>query len=247
MQQPSGPWQSRSPQTPQPPNRNRLLIFVAILAAIGLLVWFLFREFPGALQTQSEMAWAAYLAVFAAIMASGFVASRRVSGTQALINIAAWLGILALIAGAYLAKDSNLFLRLQGELMPGTAVESASHELTIHADENGEFVVFGKVNGATVRFAVDTGASDVVLSPDDARRAGIDVSALTYSGKYESANGTGHGAFVTLDTLAIGPIQYAQVPASVTRRNMHGSLLGMAFLRRLRSFEFSGDRLVLRW
>ncbi|MBS0276733.1 MAG: TIGR02281 family clan AA aspartic protease [Proteobacteria bacterium] len=247
MQQPSGPWQSRRPQVPEPPNRNRVIVFVVTLVAIGVLVWFLFREFPGALQTQADMAWTAYLAVFAALIASGFVASRRISGTQALTNIAMWLGIVVLLGGAYMMKESDVFRRVQGMLMPGTAVETASHELTINADDNGEFVVFGKVNGATVRFAVDTGASDVVLSPDDARRAGIDISALTYSGRYESANGIGHGAFVTLDTLAIGPIRYVQVPASVTRRNMHGSLLGMAFLRRLKSFEFAGNKLILRW
>ncbi|HWA31214.1 MAG TPA: TIGR02281 family clan AA aspartic protease, partial [Rhizomicrobium sp.] len=241
-------WQ-RQPQRTPPPRGNRLYTFLGILAAIGVLLWVLHSEFPGALQTQADIAWVFYLSALGALLASGFVASRRVSAQQVLTNIAIWLVVVAVIAAAYIMKESSgdLIARLKGNLMPGYGVETAPHAYTITADDNGSFVAFGKVNGATVRFTIDTGASDVVLSPDDARRAGIDVSTLTFGGKFESANGTGHSAFVTLDTLSVGPISFVQVPASITQRNMNGSLLGMAFLKRLKSFEFAGNKLILRW
>lgn len=241
------PWQ-RPPQAP-PPRGNRLYVFVAIVVALGVLAWLLHSAFSGALENQADVAWVFYLSALGALLASGFVASRRVSGRQALTNIAIWLVVVAVIAFAYLVKESpgNIFTQLKADLMPGYGVETASHEYTITADENGDFVVFGKVNGATVRFTVDTGASDVVLSPGDAKRAGIDISALIFGGRFESANGTGHSAFVTLDTLSVGPIRFLQVPAAVTQRDMHGSLLGMAFLKRLKSFEFAGNKLILRW
>jgi aspartyl protease family protein len=248
VSQPGNPWHRPQQRTP-PPGRNRLYIFLAIAVGLGALVWLLHAEFPGALQTQADMAWVFYLSALGALLASGFVASRRVSAQQVLTNIAIWLVVVAVIAAAYIMKESpnNIFARLKGDLMPGYGVESAPHEYTITADDNGSFVVFGKVNGTTVRFTIDTGASDVVLSPEDAKRAGIDVSALTFGGRYESANGTGHSAFVTLDTLSVGPMRFLQVPASITQRNMNGSLLGMAFLKRLKSFEFAGDKLILRW
>lgn len=247
MSAPGNPWQ-QSPQAP-PPRRNPLYVFIAIAVTIGALAWLLHGAFPGALQSQADVAWVFYLSALGALLASGFVASRRVSGRQALINVAIWLVVVAVIAFVYLVKESpgNIFAQIKGDLMPGYGVETASHEYTITADDDGNFVVFGAVNGATVRFAIDTGASDVVLSPGDAKRAGIDVSGLTFGGRFESANGTGHSAFVTLDTLSVGPIRFLQVPASVTQRNMHGSLLGMAFLKRLKSFEFAGNKLILRW
>ena len=76
---------------------------------------------------------------------------------------------------------------------------------------------------------------------------GFDIAGLAYGGEYETANGTGHGAFVTLDKLNVGPIAFVAIPASVNRTAMHSSLLGMAFLKRLKSFEFSRDKLVLRY
>jgi clan AA aspartic protease (TIGR02281 family) len=52
---------------------------------------------------------------------------------------------------------------------------------------------------------------------------------------------------VTVGKLSIGPIAFFNVPVSVNRTAMHSSLLGMTFLKRLKSFEFSGDKLVLHW
>lgn len=247
MSQP-GPWQPRTPPPDaEPPRRNRLLIFVGILAALGLIVLFMSSAFPGAARDSYDIGRAAYLVALAAMLASGFIASRRVTASQALTNIALWLGVFVVIGGAYLLKESDTFKRFEAELIPGMAIETGAHELTINADENGNFDVFGKVNGVTVRFTVDTGASDIVLSPDDAKRAGFDPANLAYGGKYETANGIGHGAFVTLDSLNVGPIAFVSVPASVNGAPMHGSLLGMTFLKRLKSFEFSKDKLVLRY
>lgn len=195
------------------------------------------------------MAGVAYMAAWGALLASGLVFSRQISAGQTVRNIALWLGIFAILAIAYMLKDpfQETLLRMQSQLISGSAVETASHEVTINADENGDFYVWGAVNGATVRFAVDTGASDIVLSPGDAKRAGFDISGLTYGGEYETANGIGHGAFVTLDTLNIGPMAFVAIPASVNRTAMHTSLLGMAFLKRLKSFEFSKEKLVLHY
>ena len=61
-------------------------------------------------------------------------------------------------------KDTfhDALMRMQAELIPGYGVETAPHELTISAGDSGDFDVFGQVNGTTVRFTVDTGASEIV-------------------------------------------------------------------------------------
>ena len=237
------------PQQEPPRPRQRWLILLAIVAAFGVAIWALSALFPGAISGQGDMAGIAYFVAWGALVASGLVFSRQISAGQTARNIALWLGIFAILAIAYMLKDpfQASLLRMQSQLISGSAVETASHEVTIAADENGDFYVWGSVNGATVRFAVDTGASDIVLSPDDAKRAGFDIAGLAYGGEYETANGTGHGAFVTLDKLNVGPIAFVAIPASVNRTAMHSSLLGMAFLKRLKSFEFSRDKLVLRY
>jgi aspartyl protease family protein len=94
---------------------------------------------------------------------------------------------------------------------------------------------------------VDTGASEIVLRPEDAERAGIDTTALSYTIPVHTANGGSMTARVRLDNVAIGPLDRQKVEALVAKRGaLTQSLLGMSFLSRLRSYEFSGDFLTLR-
>jgi len=94
---------------------------------------------------------------------------------------------------------------------------------------------------------VDTGASTIVLRPEDAKKAGIDVSKLSFTVPVMTANGRTVAARVRLDSVAIGPLQREHVDALVAEpKALTESLLGMSFLGRLRSYEFSGDFLTLR-
>jgi len=94
---------------------------------------------------------------------------------------------------------------------------------------------------------VDTGASTIVLRPEDAKKAGIDVSKLSFTVPVLTANGRTVAARVRLNSVAIGPLQREDVDALVAEpKALTESLLGMSFLGRLRSYEFSGDFLTLR-
>jgi aspartyl protease family protein len=94
---------------------------------------------------------------------------------------------------------------------------------------------------------VDTGATTVVLKPADAERAGLDLDALSYSTPVSTANGMTFAAPVRLRSMAVGDIVVKDVEALVAKPgNLNESLLGMSFLRRLRSYEFSGDFLTFR-
>jgi aspartyl protease family protein len=94
---------------------------------------------------------------------------------------------------------------------------------------------------------VDTGATTVVLKPADAQAAGIDLRSLSFSVPVQTANGTTYAAPVRLRGVAVGAIVIPQVEALVAKPGtLKESLLGISFLRRLRSYEFSGDFLTLR-
>ena len=123
---------------------------------------------------------------------------------------------------------------------------NGAHELSVTPDSDGIYYIFAAVNGAQVRFVVDTGSDDVVLTRKDAQRAGIDVSKLNFTEDYDAASGSGVEADATAQKLAIGPLAVTDFPISVEQEG-GASLLGMAFLRRLKSVEIRNNRLYLRW
>jgi aspartyl protease family protein len=175
--------------------------------------------------------------------------------TQAVRDIAIWVAIaLALVAVYSFREEFALFGRkVVGELLPpgeSLTVESGpmgGHAVRLRRRADGHFVAKAHVNGVPVTMLVDTGASTVVLKPGDAKLAGIDVDSLSYSVPVQTANGTAYAAAVRLHRVGIGPIVLDGVDALVSAPGaLNQSLLGMTFLRRLRSYEFSREFLTLR-
>lgn len=112
--------------------------------------------------------------------------------------------------------------------------------------EDGHFWAESSVNGARVRFMVDTGASIIALTPSDARRAGIDLARLDYVVDIRTANGVTKAAYVTLERVQVAQILLNDVEAVVVPQGLETSLLGMSFLSRLQRFEASQNSLILR-
>jgi len=126
------------------------------------------------------------------------------------------------------------------------AATAPQADTVVVRDATGAFVVNGAVNGRPVTFVVDTGASDVVLSPNDAEKVGLDQASLNYDRLYQTANGVGRAASFQADEISIGAIKIANVSASVNQAPMKYSLLGRAFLDRLNGFRVEHGRLYLR-
>jgi aspartyl protease family protein len=225
------------------------VLWLTLLAGIGIAIWLLDDLFPGRLDTGTDRADLVRLVGGLLLVSAGVLAARRGSLGETVRNLAAWGAVVVVLAIGFAYRDElgGVALRLRAELIPGYPVESAPGELRLAAGVGGHFEVVGRVNGATVRFLIDTGASDIVLSPADARRAGIDPAALSYTRRYQTANGVGRGAPVTLGALAIGPAELRDVAASVNEADMSSSLLGMAFLRNLASIEIQSREMILRW
>ena len=111
----------------------------------------------------------------------------------------------------------------------------------------GDFVARGAANGISLSLLIDTGASTVVLKTADAARVGIDTNALSFTTPVSTANGTTFAAPVRLKSVSVGPLEIRDVEALVAQPGaLNENLLGMSFLKRLRSYEFSGDFLTLR-
>jgi aspartyl protease family protein len=165
-----------------------------------------------------------------------------------------WVALGLALVTLYSYRDALLPIagRLAGELLPGAAmvVEQSPDgpvEVKIRKRLDGHFTVKAEVNGTSTTMIVDTGASTIVLRPEDAKKAGIDVNRLSFTVPVTTANGRTVAAPVRLDSVSIGPLERENVEALVAEpKALTESLLGMSFLGRLRSYEFSGDFLTLR-
>jgi len=243
-----GPWSGPPPRPRRTGSRLRLALWLSLLGLAGAALWLLRRAFPGQL-SGSDRAFVWYDVGLFALVSSGVVfASRRRLG-EAARHAAIWCGVIAVLVLGYTFRDELIWvgLKVRAELIPAYAAPGAPHTLIVNQSDDGNFYVMGEVNGTPVRFLVDTGASDIALCRADAERLGFDLASLKFDHPYETANGTGYGASLTVDRLGVGPIRFSQVPVSINQADMETSLLGMAFFKRLDGFEIRGRRLILRY
>ncbi|MEO1204796.1 MAG: TIGR02281 family clan AA aspartic protease [Pseudomonadota bacterium] len=193
--------------------------------------------------------------VMMAVLALSFMGSYAGRVGQALKYASIWLAIIIGLVGLYAFREEFSYVgnRVAGELLPAgngiTTRDEATGEVAVRIRQrsDGQFVARTRANNANITMLVDTGASTVVLRPADAQRAGIDINRLRFTVPVKTANGTTFAAPVTIRSLAVGPIIMDDVEALVSKPgNLNVSLLGMTFLRRLRSYNFSGSFLTLR-
>jgi aspartyl protease family protein len=118
--------------------------------------------------------------------------------------------------------------------------------LAYRADRRGHFTLTAAVNGTPIRLVVDTGASLVALTLDDARAAGFGRGELVFGQVTHTANGPVRFAPVNLREIRIGQLSIENVPAAVIE-NLDQSLLGMSFLKRLKGFEMREGVLTISW
>jgi aspartyl protease family protein len=111
---------------------------------------------------------------------------------------------------------------------------------------DGHYWAEGQVDGAAVRFLVDTGASNVALTSADAQRLGFDPLSLAYDVPVRTANGETRAARISLPSLSVGGARVQDVQAMVVREGLTTSLLGMSYLGRLSRFEATPQALILR-
>jgi aspartyl protease family protein len=188
-------------------------------------------------------------------LGSALAGSYRGRAGQAVRDLLTWSGMALLLVAGYSYREELFSFghRVIYELLPpGSALRSdtqidGEHSVKIRRRPDGHFIARTRANGVALTMLIDTGASTVVLKPADAQRLGIETDKLRYTVPVQTANGTTYAAHVRLRSLTLGPISLNDVEALVARPNaLKENLLGMSFLGRLRSYEFTGDMLTLR-
>ncbi len=180
-----------------------------------------------------------YLGILVVAVGSYLLVEFRGRMGQMMRGIMSWgLIIVGLMAGYGLWQDMGQ------SFMPQQRVE-ADGEMVLPRARDGHYYLTLDIDGTPIDFMVDTGASGVVLTREDAEALGIDPAGLVYLGSAQTANGTVRTARVTLENVRLGGYEDEKLAAYVNDGEMGGSLLGMDYLGQFR-IEIAGEQMILR-
>jgi aspartyl protease family protein len=228
-------------------------LLLLVIAGVALLM----RADVGSIAGYDPSDFALVVSGFALLIfiAASVAGSYRGRAGQAMRDMLAWslLGA-ALFAGySYRERIVSFGHQVLGDLLPADSLLRSDSQVDqersvrIRKRPDGHFMVHTEANGVLMQMLVDTGASTVVLRPEDGRLLGFEVDQLRYVVPVQTANGTTYAASIRLKTLSVGKIKMNNVEALVAKRGtLRENLLGMSFLNRLNSYEFSGEYLTLR-
>ena len=182
-----------------------------------------------------------YLVLLGSVIGGYFIMQNRNNLGKTAQHAAIWglifVGVVAVI---------GLWGDIRNSVMPTQSYIDGQATVEVPRSNDGHYYVTLEIDGTPVRFVIDTGASDVVLTQDDARNIGIDVDNLFYGGIANTANGEVRTARVKLHNVQLGEITDLVVAASVNAGEMDTSLLGMSYLQRYSKIELGGGKMVLR-
>jgi aspartyl protease family protein len=225
-----------------------IFIGVALLIAAGLALA-VNADAGAVIGLSQQQAGEALVMVLVLIIVAGGAFARRRRASELLVGLLLWIGVFGIVlAGyAYRADIMSVATRVYGELAPGRpVVDQRTGAVTFRRGLSGHFEVDAKINGAAIPLIFDTGASAMVLTSSDARRAGIDPVGLRFDTAVSTANGMGKAAMVTLDTINVGGIVRHKIRAYITEGGaLDTSLLGMTFLETLSRYVVTPDSLEL--
>ncbi len=166
--------------------------------------------------------------------------------------------LLAMMRGADPASASAAPVRAPQPLFPSAPprqqatraapiVSAGYGREELKADEGGQFQSDVEIEGSRIHMLVDTGATFVSLSYEDAEKLGFSPAPADYVIPLQTANGTVKAAKLNLREVRLGTLMVSNVPAVVMPRNIQGtSLLGMSFLKKLGGFEVASGALMMR-
>lgn len=181
-----------------------------------------------------------YLVILAVMVIGWFIAQGRGSWNKTLQQAAIWAFIFGGAIAAY-----GLWNDISQTVRPQQAVFEEGNRIVVPRSQNGHYFIETTVNGAPMRFVLDTGATSLVLTEKDARAAGLDPQKLNFYSRAMTANGEVRTAPVRLDEITLGSVTDHDVPAVVNEGEMSNSLMGMTYLQRWGKIEIAGDTLTL--
>ena len=162
-------------------------------------------------------------------------------------KLASVVGGSALMSACAMTAISPPPLRMARLEAPGFASgPPAPGSGAVAKGADGHFWADAQVNGKPVHFLVDTGATAVALTPEDAQRLGFKPADLKYGYNITTAAGASHAAAVTLTSVSVNGARIENVQALVVAEGLDVSLLGMSYLGRLTRFEATRNTLTFQ-
>ena len=164
------------------------------------------------------------------------------------------LAVAVLAAGTYFARYADKAVveasapraaAVQVSEQP-TQTSAGQHKMELTSGRDGHFRVDARVDGRHIGFMVDSGASLVILRETDAANVGLHPMPRDYTAVVSTANGRIKAAPAKLERIEVGDIIVFDVPALVLPDEaLSTNLLGVAFLSRLRRYEYADGRMLL--
>jgi|TARA_B110000977_G_scaffold189298_1_gene258573 aspartyl protease family protein len=189
--------------------------------------------------SSDQTADAIYLSLLGGALLLSYLLASRINIGKMLQQMGIWvlifMGAIAVI---------GMWPEIQRTITPRQSVVDGT-TIVLPRARDGHYYLTLDINNVPVEFVVDTGASQVVLTQDDAKRIGLNPSSLSYLGTASTANGTVRTAAVRLDTVSLGAITDTSVRAVVNDGQMFGSLLGMTYLSNFDSITIKDGQLIL--
>jgi aspartyl protease family protein len=227
-------------------------VWLLVVVVLGGVILLAMRIVPGGIadtaHDSDKQMRLIYLLVILAALSIGLAARIQARPGTAVAHLGAWVLIFAVLVLAYSFRNDmgGLKDRFLSELVPAQGQVVGSTAIAFPRDADGHYHVYATVDGTEIPFMIDTGATDVVLTPADARSMGLDPAQLAYTMTADTANGRVRGAPIIISNFKLGPIIVQSLPAVVNEADMPVSLLGMEFMNRLKSWRVEDGRLTLQ-
>lgn len=152
-----------------------------------------------------------------------------------------WVLALLVVVWLYSQQDA-----LKQALLPSQP-QQERESIRIQRSADGHFYIDAHINNQPITFMVDTGASDIVLAPQDAERLGYPLRNLEFNGRAYTAGGMVRIASITLHTLDIANHSRTEVAAKVNGSELRHSLLGMRYLSEFSRITINNTTLTLEF
>ncbi len=183
-----------------------------------------------------------YLVCLLVFIVVAYGIARRPRLAHTAVSAGIWFVIFA---GGYLAFDNWDIIERATSPRQAIVTSQTGTIVDVPRRRDGHYYMELEVNGTSLQFVVDTGATHMVLSQADALAVGIPPDELDYIGRARTANGLVRTAEVRLATVSLGAISDRDVRAIVNEGDLDTSLLGMSYLQKFGKIEIEGDRLRL--
>ncbi len=187
----------------------------------------------------SDSGYIIYLLALLVLVGGGIFA--RQNASKSVRDILIWAGVILVLVLGYNFYEKRAARPQQ--------LANGEYSMRIPYDDYaGGYHTYFQANNVDLEGIIDTGATGVVLTFDDAKKAGIPTIDLSYSVEVSTANGSTRAAATELDTLSFGDVSFFNVPVLVAQDgDLDSSLLGMAILRRAQGFSADGDALYIQF